>query len=454
MGALELSAVSMPLAAELRGEDARFSQVSIDTRTLKQGDLFVALRGDHFDGHRFLSQAESAGACAAVVSLDVKSTIPTLKVQNTLSALGDLASINRSIYKQPLVAITGSAGKTTVKNILSAIASISGPTLATQSNFNNEVGVPLTLLNISEEHQFAIVEMGAAQSGDISYLCAIAEPNVAVLLNAMPAHLSGFGSVEGVAAAKGEIFAGLESDDTAVINRDSEYYRQWLQTVGSAQVIDFGLDSPAAVTASELKSGAGGGMDFELHTPAGSRRVKFSLLGRHNVMNALAAAAAAIAAGIDIETICEGLARVDAVPGRLYSQPQPGGYLLIDDSYNANPQAVKAAIDVLAGYSGRKFFLLGDMGELGEDSAALHAEVGRYARQKRIDFLWTIGDLASVSAKIFGGAAACFDDKAELIAEAQATLCNGDTVLIKGSRSAGMDEVVAALNANNNEGES
>ncbi len=450
MGAFDLSSLCQPLGGRVDGNDTRFSQVSIDTRTLKKGDLFVALRGEHFDGHSFAPQAERAGACAAIVSSDIESSMATLKVENTLSALGELARLNRARYQGPLVAITGSAGKTTTKNILSAIASISASTLATRGNLNNEIGVPLTLLELSEQHQFAIVEMGAAKAGDISYLCDIACPDISVLLNAMPAHLSGFGSVEGVASAKGEIFAGLDVGNTAVINRDSPFFQVWKRNAGSAQIIDFGFDSSAAVNASELKQLPAGGMKFQLHTPVANRQVEFGLLGRHNVMNALAAVAAALAAEIDIDTICEGLLCVKAAPGRLFSLPQFGSYMLIDDSYNANPAAVMAAVDVLADYPGRRFLLLGDMGELGDESAKFHADVGFYARDKGVDCLWTVGELAALAATAFGDSSECFDDKKKMVAAARKCLGSGDTVLIKGSRTAAMDEVVAALNSNNN----
>ena len=454
MGAFDLSSLGQTLGGRLNGSDTQFNNVSIDTRTLKQGDLFFALAGENFDGHNFVAQAEQAGACAAVVNSAIDSSMTTLIVENTLTAIGKLARLNRSRYQHPLVAITGSAGKTTVKNILYAIASVSGTTLATKGNLNNEIGVPLTLLDIGEQHQFAIVEMGAGRAGDISYLCGIARPDVAVLLNAMPAHLSGFGSLEGVASAKGEIFTGLDVGNTAVINRDSPFFQKWKSNAGQAQIVDFGFDTKAAVSASKLKSVAAGGTEFLLHTPTASRRVIFGLLGRHNVMNALAAVAAAIAAKIDIEIICEGLARVAPVPGRLFSLPQAESYLLIDDSYNANPGAVKAAIDVLADYSGRRLLLLGDMGELGDESTKFHAEVGRYARDKGIDSLWAVGEFAASVVEAFGDSAECFNDKKNMIAAAQKYIGSSDTVLVKGSRSAGMDEVVTALNSNkNNKGE-
>lgn len=450
MGAFDLSSLCQPLGGRLDGRDASFNQVSIDTRTLKQGDLFVALKGENFDGHSFVALAEQAGACAAMICSDIESSMTTLKVGNTLAALGELANLNRLRYQGPLVAITGSAGKTTTKNILSAIASVAGPTLATKGNLNNEIGVPLTLLDISEQHRFAIVEMGAAKAGDISYLCDIARPDISVLLNAMPAHLSGFGSVEGVAEAKGEIFSKLDVGNTAVINCDSPFSETWRRNAGSAQIIDFGFTSEAMVSASQLRPVAAGGMEFQLHTPAASRPVEFGLLGRHNVMNALAAVAAALAAEIDIDTICEGLASVEAVPGRLFSLPQSNSSLLIDDSYNASPGAVKAAIDVLADYSGRRFLLLGDMGELGDKSIELHADIGAYARDKGIDYLWVVGELAVAAAQEFGSLSQCFDNKTEMVAAVLKTVGSGDTVLVKGSRTAAMDEVISALNSNNN----
>jgi UDP-N-acetylmuramoyl-tripeptide--D-alanyl-D-alanine ligase len=452
MGIMTLSAVSAALGSKLIGRDTGFSRVSIDTRTLKHGDLFVALKGENFDGNKFIPHAANKGACGAVVSSEVSASLASLKVNDTQIALGKLAEMNRSLYIGILVAITGSGGKTTTKNILSSIFSLNGKTSATRGNLNNEIGVPLTLLDIKEDDRYVIVEMGAAFPGDLNYLCNIAKPNVAVLLNAMPAHIQGFGSLEGVAAAKGEILSDLSATDVAVINRDSSFYKQWRKRAGSARIIDFGLDRSAQISASKLCFLAEGATQFDLRTPQGSRTVTLKLLGRHNVMNAMAATAAAIAAEIDIDVICKGLESVQAVCGRLCPLVGINDFLLIDDSYNANPEAVKAAIDVLAQYQGKRYLLLGDMGELGDDARLRHAEVGRYALEQGIDFLWGMGSLTAEAVNEFGSNARMFSEKSEIIRAAKLEISAEDTVLVKGSRFAAMDEIVEALNKNNDLG--
>ncbi|MFT5481487.1 MAG: UDP-N-acetylmuramoyl-tripeptide--D-alanyl-D-alanine ligase, partial [Halieaceae bacterium] len=390
MAALTLSDLVQPLCGVLVGDDVRFDAVTTDSRNLNPGDLYVALRGERFDGNDFVESAIGTGACGALVGRPMDVTGSTLEVDDTLAALGKIAQLDRANFSGPLVAITGSSGKTTVKNMLREILSQHHSVLATPGNWNNEVGVPLTLLRLEPRHDFAVIEMGAAKAGDIKYLCSLASPDVSVLLNALPAHLEGFGNVSGVATAKAEILAGLGPNGVAVINADSPYADQFKIAAGESEVISFGIDKSATVRASRV-SQRGNGTVFTLTTPGGHTEIELELLGAHNVWNALAAAAAALALGIDLASTGLGLAAVSAESGRLKPFRLKNGCLLIDDSYNANPEAVKAAIDVLANTNGRRVLVLGAMGELGSESETLHAEVGRYASERDIEELWCVG---------------------------------------------------------------
>jgi UDP-N-acetylmuramoyl-tripeptide--D-alanyl-D-alanine ligase len=439
-----LSELTAPLAATLAGDDARFEAVSTDTRTLRPGELFVALKGERFDGHRFVGSAAAAGACAALVSEPLEISLPLLRVDDTERALGQLAALNRREFAGPLIGITGSCGKTSVKNMLAAILATAGATLATRGNYNNEIGMPLTLLELSPEHRYAVIEMGAAKPGDIAYLCALARPQIAVLLNALPAHLETMGSVEGIARIKGDILSGLDGQGTAVYPGDSEFTGLWRQLAGPANRLEFGFGNEADVFADELQLDEQGSR-FTIHAAGEAVRVSLSVPGRHNVANALAAAAAAIAAGLSCEQVAAGLAAFEAEGGRLARRRIAGDITLIDDSYNANPASVKAAIDVLATSDARRVLVLGTMAELGADSEALHAEVGRYGRERGIDALWVTGEHTAAAAEAFGAGGRCFENREALVEELRSALQPGDVVLVKGSRSAGMDTVVAAL---------
>jgi len=447
MRAITLSELEEPLAAQLLGADREFTGVSTDSRSTRAGDLFVALVGSRFDGHAYLDQARDRGAVAALVSAAATDALPRLQVADTQRALGLLGAFNRNLYRGPLVAITGSSGKTTAKNMVHAVLSRRGETLATEGNFNNEIGVPLTLLRLRPGVAYAVVEMGAARAGDIAWLCELARPTVALLLNAGPAHLEGFGSVEGVAAAKGEIFDRLGEGDTAVINADQPWARQWRKRAGAAAVVDFGLEQPAAVSARDIQDRGLAGVGFTASTPAGDMAMRLELPGRHNVANALAAVAAGLACGVSLTEIRDGLEALRPVDGRLRTSHSPAGATLIDDCYNANPGSVRAAIDTLAGCPGRRTLLLGAMRELGERSAALHREVGDYAREARIDRLWGAGPELADCGAAFGDGGRHFDDRAALLAALPGEFGEGDTVLVKGSRSAGMEAVLRALQA-------
>jgi UDP-N-acetylmuramoyl-tripeptide--D-alanyl-D-alanine ligase len=445
MRIMRLSELQMPLAAQLHGADCDIMGVSTDSRTLRPGDLFVALRGANFDGHDYVSQVGTEGAAAALVSAPVAGSLPQLQVVDTQRALGLLGAYNRQLYSGPLVAITGSSGKTTVKNMVKAVLSRRGETLATEGNFNNEIGVPLTLLRLHPGVEFAVVEMGAAKAGDIDWLCELARPTVALLLNAMPAHLDGFGSVDGVAAAKGEIFDRLGAADVAVINADQPWARQWRKRAAPASVLDFGLQQPAAISARDIHGRGVEGSSFTASTPIGDMAMRLTLPGVHNVANALAAVAVGLACGLSLADIRDGLESLQPVDGRLRSMRSSQGVVVIDDCYNANPGSVRAAIDMLAACPGRRTLVLGAMLELGVNSSALHREVGEYARGAGIDQLWGVGPELEMCVNAFGANGRFFEDRAAAVSALQGQFGPGDTVLVKGSRGAGMEKVLRAL---------
>lgn len=443
---MHLSEAARVLEAKHVGRDAGFAGVSTDSRALERDNLFVALHGPHFDGHAFLDQAMQRGAAAALVDRAVETALPSLRVQDTRTGLGQLAAAWRARHTMPLVAVTGSNGKTTVKEMIAAILGQRGPLLVTQGNLNNDIGVPLTLLRLERTHRHAVIEMGANHPGEISYLTRIARPTVALITNAGPAHLEGFGSIEGVARAKGEIYQGLSMGGIAVINSDDVYAPLWRELADAHRMMTFGLQAPADVRAEWRQESSGSAL--QLLTPEGATEVKLSLPGRHNVMNALAAAAAALAAGAALSDIKKGLEAMRPVHGRLERTTGIKGAELIDDTYNANPASLQAALDVLAACATRKWLVLGDMGELGEDAAALHERAGEWARAAGVEALYATGELSRHAARAFGAGSEHFANHAALIAALTGRLereNGGVTILVKGSRSAHMEEVVAAL---------
>ncbi len=442
----QLSTLAPPLHAQLHGEDVSISGVSTDSRSIAKGDLFVALRGDRFNGHDFLSQVVEQGAAAVVSEPGHNVAVPSLSVADTETALGQLGAYNRSLYQGVAVAITGSCGKTSVKNMLSTIFSNQGATLATQGNLNNEIGVPLTLLRLAPEHRYAVIEMGAGKPGDIAYLVALGKPQIAMLLNAMPAHLERMGSLQGIAETKGAILSGLGGQGTAVYPADSEFTPLWRDLAGPAQRLEFSFDATSPVHVSDLQLSTNGST-FLLHVGGEAVQISLPLPGRHSVANAMAAAAGAYAAGVSMQAISASLAQVAGTDGRLKPMAGRDGITLIDDSYNANPGSVKAAIDVLSVVSGRRVLVLGAMGELGEAVDALHAEVGEYAATQGIELLFAIGAHTDCAAAAFGKGATHFASQLDLLDALDTVLQSGDTVLVKGSRSAGMEAVVSALSA-------
>ena len=445
--ALRLSEISAPLHARLIGEDCAFDAVSTDSRAIQPGQLFIALTGPNFDGHAYLADVAAKGAVAALVEREVAGVaLPQLLVADTRLALGRLGALNRQAYGGPLVAVTGSSGKTTVKELLAGVLRTRGPVLATRGNLNNDFGAPLTLLELAPEHTAAVIELGASRIGEIAYTVALTRPHVAIINNAGTAHVGEFGGPEKIVEAKGEILEGLDASGTAVLNLDDKAFETWRVRAAGRKVLTFAvLNAAADFHASNINVDARGCPSFTLHTPQGDEHVQLNLLGNHNVANALAAAAAAHALGVSLFGIATGLGAVQPVKGRTVAQLAGNGMRVIDDTYNANPSSINAAVDLLTGFDGRKVLVLGDIGELGDWAEQGHREVGAYAAGK-VDALYAVGTNMAHAVNAFGPGARHFASQAELIqALTAAEHDKHTTILIKGSRSAVMENVVAAL---------
>lgn len=430
----------------LRGDDRPFATVSTDSRTLAAGDLFVALRGPRFDGHAFVGPAQAAGAAGAVVERDEGGDLPRIVVADAQAALTRAAAGWRDGYSGRVLAVAGSNGKTTVKEMIAAILSRAGTTLATRGNLNNHIGVPLTLLRLAPEHRYAVIEIGANHPGEVAALTAIVRPQVAIVTNAGAEHLEGFGSLEGVARAEGELFAGLDPEATAVINADDEFASLWSEMAGGRQ-LRFGLGAAAEFTAADIGHdvGAEGFLTrFALVSPAGRAGIELRLAGMHNLQNALGAAAAAMAAGATLEQVRDGLGSMRAVTGRLQFRTARGAWIL-DDSYNANPSSMRAAIDVLSTLPGHRWLVIGDMAELGDFARSSHVELGRYARARGVERLLATGPLSALAVEEFGAGAQWFPDAAALARSLAPQLAPGVCVLIKGSRMNRLERVVDEL---------
>ena len=446
MISMSLSSAARTLGTEYRGKDEVFHGCSTDSRSINSGELFIAIRGERFNGHDFLEQARQRGATAALVDSLVPISLPLIKVTDTRKALGELAKCWRENFRIPLVAITGSNGKTTVKEMLVSILEQKSEVLATRGNLNNDIGVPLTLFGMGNEHAYAIIEMGANHPGEIKWLSYIAKPTVAVITQCAPAHLEGFGSVEGVALAKSEIFEGLEKHGTAIINADDNFAGLWKNRVKDIHQLSFGIHHPADITARfPDKSDSNKANIFILKTPAGSIEVTLSLLGIHNIMNALAAAACATALNIELETIKKGLEAMKPVKGRLEIKTGINNSRIIDDTYNANPASLLAAVNVLKTFNGKHWLVLGDMGELGEEGENLHLKAGEQAKENNVDRLFTTGTLSQFASKSFGKNSEHFESIDDMVQRLQSEISPEITVLIKGSRSMQMERVVSRL---------
>lgn len=428
--------------------DIEVSAISTDTRTIDAGSLFIALVGPNFNGNKFIDKAEDSGAIAAIVSEDVASNIPTILVEDTKLALGKLGAAVKAHVAPKTVGITGSAGKTTVKEMVASILATRGNVLATKGNFNNDIGVPLTLLELTEEHEYAVVEMGANHLGEIDYTCGLTKPDVSTIVNANAAHLEGFGSLFGVARAKSEIFNGLSQHGLAVLNKDSQFYDYWLGKIKDKRIATFSAEAGADYYPSDVLLDLDGRPQFKIHTPEGSTLVYLPLPGQHNVTNALLAAALAIEVGATIENIKMGLEQMSQVAGRLNIKRLSNQIRLLDDTYNASIGSVNAAVDLLATYSGKKIVILGDMGELGEKARYYHEKVGEYAKQNNIDAFYSLGVLSQNASAVFDQQGKHFSNIEDLMACLESDLINEQcdiSILVKGSRSAKMERVVKAL---------
>jgi UDP-N-acetylmuramoyl-tripeptide--D-alanyl-D-alanine ligase len=444
---LRLTEIAWALGLPAPAHDAAIDSIVTDSRKVRYGSLFAALPGRIADGHDFVKTAAKTGAVAVLVQKPVEVAVPQILVDDVLLALGQIAALIRQRLNPQVVGITGSNGKTTIKEMLASILRQQAEVLATEGNYNNELGVPLTLFRLEEKHQFAVLEMGAAKPGDIRYLAGIAKPDVGLISNIGPAHLEGFGSIEGVAKTKGEMYQALPQHGCAVINGAEPWVDLWRNSNTAGDVLTFGLNQNNNQKF-DIQMPAGGSSP-SVSTPLGHFNLQLSLPGKHNQLNALAATAAAVALSIPVEQIAAGLKAVQPVPGRLNVIHADAGWLVIDDTYNANPASLYSALQVLAGMQGKAWLVLGDMKELGEDSRKLHAEVGDAARAMGVKRIFATGEMSIQTVDAFGAGANHFEDRNSLIDALKSELRPGINCLVKGSRSMGMEQVVHAIVGNN-----
>jgi len=441
----DLTQISALFGCPFAGQNKSFSKVSIDSRSIAPGELFVALAGPRFDGHEFIDIAKKQGAVAAVVHREVDADLPVFMVPDTRVALAQLAHARRQAFMGLTIAITGSNGKTTVKEMIAAILRNQGEVLATQGNLNNDIGLPLTLMQLSEAHQYAVLEMGANHAKEIESLAKIAQPEIAIVTNVGCAHIEGFGSKDGIAKAKGELYEQLAPQGIAVINADEPYADFWAGLATHCKQMTFAIANKTADVRVVNLSVEPQGSRFELHTPLGVTVINLPLLGRHNILNAAAAATVAIAAEAPLDAIAKGLAGLSAVSGRLHAMTGKRGALIIDDTYNANPDSLQAGIDVLADFAGQRILVLADMLELGSASGRYHQSIGEYAKQAGLDGLYCFGEQSEQAAIAFGKAAKHFTSQQVLLHELVKVLGSELTILVKGSRGMKMENIVKAL---------
>lgn len=448
---IQLSTIAKAVNGKLLGEDVEIQSIGTDSRVIISNQLFVAIKGENFDGNQFAEAAIGQGAAAVLVSHAQTLARPAVVVGDTRLALGQLAQFWRNQFEMPLIAITGSNGKTTTKEMLSAILVAATKDLtkvhATVGNLNNDIGMPLTLLKMRKEHAYAVIEMGMNHLGEIDYLTKIAQPTVVLIINAGTAHIGELGSRDNIAKAKGEIFNGLSENGIAVINADDAFFGYWQALTIGKKVLTFSLNKVADVSAKYQE--IDGLSHVELTTPTGKIDFKLNVLGKHNIANALAASAAAVALGVSNQDIANGLQNMQAVRSRLQRKAGLNGVLLIDDTYNANPDSMKAAIDVLAAMDGSRIFVMGDMGELGADAATMHAEIGLYAKQNGVKNLLAFGALSIHAANAFGAGAQHFSALEDVIINTKKLMQTHTTVLVKGSRFMKMERVVEPLTQQN-----
>jgi len=451
MTPMSLSRIAQAIGGRLVGDDRTVDVLVTDTRRLDAAGapLFVALRGEQFDGNDYVAQAAERGAAAALVSRESAVAIPQIVVADTERALAALAASVQRSRATKVVAVTGSNGKTSVKALVTAIleAAAPGRAYSTPGNRNNEIGLPLAVLDAPEDALFAVYEMGAGKPGDIAYLTDIVRPDASLVNNIAPAHLERMGSLLGIADTKAAIYDALPIDGTAAINADDAFAPYFAERAHGHRILRFALDADADLTARDIALDADGSR-FVLVSPEGEAEVTLGMPGRHNVLNALAAAALAMGVGIGLPAIAAGLNAARPVGGRLNVHRLAGGAVLIDDSYNANPGSLQAAIDTLAAAGGERWLVIGDMRELGADTAALHAEVGRRAKASGVSRLYALGPLSAGAAEVFGEGARVFEGHAALAAALRADLAAASVaprVLVKGSRGSAMDRIVNDL---------
>ncbi len=440
---MRLSEAAHHIGADYSGHDVSFAAVSSDSRSIARGELFIALHGTSFDAHDFIAQAAERGACAAMIDRPVDVDLPMLKVRDTRDGLGELATAWRSCFDVPVLAVTGSNGKTTVKEMIGQILASKGEVLLTRGNLNNDIGLPLTLLRLQDHHHYAVLEMGANHVGEIAYLVGLAKPDIALITNAGSAHLEGFGSIAGVIQAKGEIIDGLGADGTAVLNAEDAGLANWKQRAGKRPVVTFGLSADANVytdSASDDGPVRVSGLNGE------AAMLHLHLPGQHNLMNALAAIAACQVCGVTLQDACAALEKMRPVGGRLNLLVANSGLRVLDDTYNANPSSLQAALDVLTGQQGVHALVLGDMAELGGDVRAVHAQAGESARAAGVSYLYALGDASTAAAQAFGEGGRSYQSRDELVRDVlQQLQPEAGVVLVKGSRFMHMEDVVEAL---------
>ncbi|WP_404342519.1 UDP-N-acetylmuramoyl-tripeptide--D-alanyl-D-alanine ligase [Pseudoalteromonas mariniglutinosa] len=436
------------LATDYQGGNQLIKNINTDTRSLSAGEVFLALQGPNFDGHKFIQQAKDKGAIAVIVNRKVAVDIVQFVVADTRLALGHIGAAVMAEVAPKTIAITGSVGKTTVKEMCAAILSGHGEVLSTKGNFNNDIGVPLTLLRLEPKHQYAVIELGANHLGEIAYTTAMTKPDVAVVCNVAEAHLEGFGSLQGVATAKGEIYDGLKEQGVAVVNCDSEFSDYWLEKLVGRNVKRFSTSQQLDIWAEDVSLDEHAHASFMLCTQQQKVAVTLALPGKHNIANALIAAALTTELGVDLNNIAQALATMGEVKGRVNVLQVSPSLTVIDDTYNANVQSVKAAIDLLADMQGQRILVLGDMGELGEDARVYHQQVGEYAKQQGIDELYSLGVLSKYASDEFAKPNRHFSNREQLLQQLQQGLteqAEKTTILVKGSRSSRMELLVADL---------
>lgn len=436
------------LATDYQGDNRKVININTDTRTLCDGEVFLALKGPNFDGHKFIEQAKQKGAIGVIVDHAVDTDIAQFVVADTRIALGTIGTAVMAQVAPKTIAITGSVGKTTVKEMCAAILSSKGDVLATKGNFNNDIGVPLTLLRLEPQHRFAVIELGANHIGEIAYTTAMTKPDVAVVCNVAAAHLEGFGSLQGVAQAKGEIYDGLKEDGIAIVNCDSDFSQYWLDKLATRNIKCFSSSEKLDIWAEDISLDAQARASFTLCTKQHSVPVKLALPGKHNISNALIAAALTSEFDVSLEEIASALATMGEVKGRVNLIEASDSLTIIDDTYNANVKSVKAAIDLLSDIQGHRILALGDMGELGEDARKYHQEVGGYALAQGIDELFTLGVLSKCASDVFGLPNRHFSNREQMLQQIQNSISKVDkkiTLVVKGSRSSRMELLVTDL---------